>query len=151
MIIVLACHPSFDMKDLSKSLAMKFGVNFVDIDETSLHKNSGFFHNPPNNNMVCVGFVLASRFEEGAVKVYVKHSEEFLIRDLMNSQNISFEKASEIYKELENTKKDWLKNFFGIDMKNMDIYDLVINSDSLDNEGIISVVERYLSKMKKRD
>jgi len=149
MIIILASHPAYDLKELSKSLAMRFGINFVELDEKSLHKNTGIFNNPPSENAIYAGTVLAHRFAEDSIKIYIKFSTDALTKKLMSSSGKNYEETLKQVNSEELQKADYLQKFFGIVLNDLNCYDLVINSDKLDNEGIMSVAEKYINKIKK--
>ena len=148
MIIVIAAHPFYDMKEFAKSLALRFGTNFQDIDKLSLTKNAGLFHNPPSKNAVYEGSVFAHKFEGDVARVYVKWSDEFLVKQAMDS-GISFEDANKNVESAFNDEAEYLKKFFDVDIKDLGVYDLVVSADRLDIDGLISVIERYINKIKK--
>jgi len=136
------------MKAFAKAIALKFSMNFVEVDQANLHKNKGIFHNQPSNNTIFEGVVLANKFGDKSVNIYIKYSKEALIKQIM-AEGKSFENASAIVDDAEQKDYEYVKKFFGIDAKDLNNYDLVISADRLDNEGLISVIERYLNKIKK--
>lgn len=148
MIIVFASHPVFDMKAFVKAVAIKFAMNFIEVDKESLHKNKGLFHNPPTNNAIYEGVVLANKFGEKSINIYLKWSKESLIKQVM-AEGRTFEQATEIVEDSEKKESEYVKKFFGIDTKDIGFYDLVISADRLDSEGLISVIEKYVNKIKK--
>jgi cytidylate kinase len=121
--------PIFEMKEFAKTLALRFGRKYIEIDKLSLQKNKGLIYNPPSNNAVYDGFILSHKLDDSAVKIYIKCSQESLARKIMEFNKVEFEEALQIVNNAEKQESEYLKKYYDIDVKDLSIYDLVIFSD----------------------
>jgi len=147
MIVAITGHPVVDLKELAKTMAIKFGLSFEELDEKKLAKNEGLFYNAKEG--IYNNFVFANKVEENSVKIFIKYSRDKLLYFLMQNKKLTFEEAVEELAKIEEEKEKYFQSFFGLSLKDYNNYDLIINADRLDNNGIIGVIERYVNKLKK--
>jgi cytidylate kinase len=148
MILVIAGHPLTNIKDFAKTVSNRINMNHVDIDDEKLLKNVGLYQNPIENT-IYDGVVLAHKFVEKVIKIYIYEPKEQILAKMVEEKNLDLEEAEKKYDEIEKEKKSWANKFFGIDIKNLEIYDLIISTDKIDLDATIGVIEKYINKVNK--
>ena len=146
MILILVSNPFKSIDELCKKLGNDFGATFKQLDEDFLLKNAGFFEESSNGNFVYTGSVIAGKMNAPATKVYLKESEETILNRIAKERKISVENAKEIYDSKIKSEKERLTKYFGIELYNPEIYDLILKIDDLDNSGIINIIEKFVAK-----
>lgn len=146
MILVVASNPFKNLEGLAKKLASDFGATYKQLEDDFLLKNAGFFEESGFGNYIYTGPVIAEKMKASAIKVYLKESEEAILNRVAKERKISIPQAKEIYEQKIKSEKERLAKFFGIELYNPEIYDLILKVDDLDNAGIISIVEKLVAK-----
>ena len=73
-----------------------------------------------------------------SLKVYINASQETRVRRLLQREDGSIEKIREEMLKREMSEKKRYLEIYGIDFSSLKIYDLVINSDNLTPEDVVS-------------
>jgi len=146
MILVIASNPFKSVDELAKKLALDFGAVYKQLEDDFLLKNAGFFEEQKTGNFVYSGVVIAGKMSGQCTKVYLRESEERILNRIAKDQKLAIEKAKEIFDSKIKSEKERLKRFFGIELYNQEMYDLIINIDKLNNKGIIDVIEKFVAR-----
>ncbi len=146
MILIVVSNPFKGIDELCKKLANDFGATFKQLDDDFLLKNAGFFEESSNGNFVYTGPVIAGKMNAPATKIYLKESSETILNRIAKDKKISVENAKEIYDNKIKFEKERLTKYFGIELYNPEVYDMILKIDDLDNSSIISVIEKYVAK-----
>lgn len=146
MILIVVSNPFKNIEELCKKLSNDFGAIYKQLDEDFLLKNAGFFEESGNGNFVYNGPVIASKMNAPAIKVYLKESEETILNRIAKEKKLSLENVKEIYDNRIKSEKERLTKYFGIELYNPEVYDMILKIDDLDNSSIISFIEKYVAK-----
>lgn len=79
-----------------------------------------------------------------AVKIYVKAATDIRIGRIASRDGISFQEAREITLKREQIEIDRLKKYYGFDLLELSIYDLVIDSTHLSIESCVKILETFV-------
>lgn len=146
MILIVVSNPFKGIDELCKKLSNDFGATFKQLDDDFLLKNAGFFEESSNGNFVYNGSVIAGKMNAPAIKIYLKESEETILNRIAKDKKISVENAKEVYDQKLKSEKERLTKYFGIELYNPEVYDMILKIDDLDNAGIISIIEKFVAK-----
>ncbi|NPA70046.1 MAG: AAA family ATPase [Crenarchaeota archaeon] len=81
------------------------------------------------------------------VKIYLKASLEVRARRLAQRENMSIEDAiREITFREENNRKRYLK-IYGIDIKDLSVFDIVLDTTYLDVDEVLEILRSYIDKI----
>lgn len=147
MIIAIASNGYEDIEPICKSIAMRYGLKYENIENTAKIEE-GYF-NKPKKDTIYKGYLAIWKMKDPDVRIFLKASPENKIRFLVTNKKLSIENAKKEIEKEENETREFFINNFGINIKDYSICDLVINIDKINQEGIIGVIEKYLSKMRK--
>jgi len=111
-------------------------------------QEDGFFKSPKQET-IYKGFLAVWKIIDPDLRIFLKVSEETKIKYIVETKNIDISDAKKLLEEEENKEKNYYVNNYGINIKDYSGFDLVINMDKIDADGIIGVIEKYLNKMKK--
>jgi len=79
------------------------------------------------------------------LKVRVIADMEKRIEFVMKRDKVSREKAIEIIKTLDEIRSKWSRHLYGIDSRDMSLYDLMLNIKQLTVEDAVEIVCQYMS------
>jgi len=71
MIIAIASHPLIDLRDLAKTIAKRFGLNYISLEEETLNKNRGLLYDTSKEG-VYDNFVFANLVQVDAIKIFLR-------------------------------------------------------------------------------
>ncbi len=147
MIITIASNSYEDIEPICKAIALRYGLRYESIEDNS-NKEEGFF-NTPKNDTIYKGMISVWKIKDPDVRIFLKATAESKVRYLVETRKVSIDDAKKIIEKDDGESKEFFVNTFGINIKDYGIYDLVINTDNIKQDGIIGVIEKYLNKMKK--
>ncbi len=82
------------------------------------------------------------------VKIYVKASDEERYRRLAKRDGLSFEEAKRQTKIREESERRRFKEYYGIDIDDLSIYDLVIDSTRLSKEACVKIILDFIEGLR---
>ncbi len=161
MIMTVSGSAGSGSEKIGKSMALNFGMRYVSEKELDLRASretrTAESHGEKVERLIQAenrkgGVVIAHSAgawlaKEAALKVYLKSTQRRRAKNRAEKEkiplNLALEKLEE--EEKENTKK--LFEVYGVDAKDLSAYDLVLNADRLNEDGITAVVRKYLEKI----
>jgi len=146
MIVVIASDITYNLEPFAKKLAVSLGAVYRALSDDFLLKNTGFFEEQKQGKIVLIGQAIASKLKVPALKIYLKESEEAIIARLSKEKKLSLEQAKTKHQELLKIEKEKINKLYGIDLNNLEIYDLIMRIDNLDQKAIISIIEKFIVK-----
>ncbi len=146
MIVIIASDVTYNLEPFVKKLAVNLSAIYKSIDYDFLLKNTGFFSESKTGKIVYMGHVIASKLEVPAIKIYLKQSYDTILRNLSNEKKINLEDAKIQYDNIKKLEKEKSKNYFGVDLENLDVYDLIMKIDYLDQKSILQIIEKFIAK-----
>ncbi|HIH40688.1 MAG TPA: AAA family ATPase [Halobacteria archaeon] len=86
--------------------------------------------------------------KEADFKVWLQSSIETRIRRIINRENRTYESVLKETISRERVEKDRYKKFYNIDIDDLSIYDLVINTERWDITGVCEIIHKGLVRLK---
>ncbi|MGP3667502.1 MAG: (d)CMP kinase [Candidatus Bathyarchaeota archaeon] len=80
------------------------------------------------------------------VKIYLYASDDVRFRRIAQRDNMSYEEAKKVTLEREKAEKERFKRYYGIDLEDLTIYDLALNTGPLPFESSIKVLTGALKE-----
>ncbi len=146
MIVVIAGDVSYNVEPFAKKLAISLGAIYKQLDDDYLLKNTGFFEEQKQGKIVYVGHVIATKLQVPCFKIFLKELKENILSRLVKENKLSIEDANEKYNSIVKEQKEKMNRFYGIDINNLEVYDLIMRIDNLDQKSIISIIEKFIAK-----
>jgi cytidylate kinase len=146
LIVVLAADVTYNLESFAKKLAISLGAVYKQLDDEYLLKNTGFFEEQKQGKIVFIGHVIASKLQVPCFKIYLKESKENILSRLVKDEKLSLEDANEKYLKIFKEQKEKMNMYYGIDINNLDVYDLIMKIDNLDQKSIINIIEKFIAK-----
>lgn len=146
MIVVIAGDVSYNIEPFAKKLAISLGAIYKQLDDDYLLKNTGFFEEQKQGKIVYVGHVIATKLQVPCFKIFLKESKENILSRLVKENKLSIEDANEKYNSIVKEQKEKMNRFYGIDINNLEVYDLIMRIDNLDQKSIINIIEKFIAK-----
>lgn len=84
------------------------------------------------------------------IKIYIKANLETRINRIAKRDGIFFEKALKETLERENNERERFKKFYGFDINDISIYDLVIDNSFISASSCIKIIKIYINEYIKK-
>ena len=140
----LAAEKNISLAELG-ALAEKDPSIDKDIDERIIAIARG------NNNIILESRLSAhmcKRFGIDAFKVYLDASPEVRMSRIGVREGATLEQATAETIERQKSEAKRYKMYYGIDINDMSVYDLVINTDNLDPNGVLNEILKAIEGLK---
>lgn len=171
MIITITGWPGTNTRNICKLLALQLGLKYLteeklkediakehsilleELDsklgkEEFIEAVNKAFENAADN--IITDYALASWLVGSAeLKVFLESKENNRLKKMAISKEMPLILAKQMIKSEEEERKKKYLYEYGINIFDMQNFDIVINIDKLNEDGIISLIKKYLEKMKK--
>ncbi|PIU21833.1 MAG: hypothetical protein COT15_00205 [Candidatus Diapherotrites archaeon CG08_land_8_20_14_0_20_34_12] len=172
MIITITGWPGTNTRNICKLLALQLGLRYLteekikedivkehnilpeELDsklgkEEFIEAVNNTFKKQTGENII-TDYALASWLVNSAeLKVFLESKENNRVKRMVISQEMPLIVAKNMIRTEEDERKKKYLYEYGINIFDMQNFDIVINIDKLDNDGIIALIKKYLEKMKK--
>jgi len=169
MIITITSYPGTETKELSKLLALQAGLRYFSANEIKkriaietnmpiekiqeeefTEKIKQIIEQEAKKNDIIIDHALAAwTINNADLKVFLKSYSKVRAKIMSEKEKIPMGDSME---QIELKEKEQEKNFlnnYGINIYDLQVYDLVINIDKLDQDRVIGIIKKYLEKMHK--
>ncbi|RLI95357.1 MAG: cytidylate kinase [Candidatus Altiarchaeales archaeon] len=146
--------PGMIMRDMAKKRGMtllefsKYAEKNPEIDEEidKLQKRLS------RNGYCVVDGRLSSYFIDSDLKIWLRASLDVRARRISDRDKIPLELARKGILERERSERLRYKKFYGIDLDNLDIYDIILNTDKFDAREMTEIISTAVRlRMKNRE
>ncbi|GBC74990.1 Cytidylate kinase [archaeon HR06] len=153
--------------DALKELAKEFGFSEGGVDWWDKEEGMKFLRKRKENyeidkkiddklisllkegNVVITSYPLAWLYKD-AIKIWLKASQEKRIERVAKRDNISLEEAKRVILVRDEENKLLYRELYGIRLdEDLSVFDLVINTDILDDEKVLRIVCKIIDEIKK--
>jgi predicted cytidylate kinase len=169
MIITITSYEGTETKELSKLLALQAGLRYFSANEikkriavetgvpTEKIKEEEFtekikqiIEGEAKKNDIIIDHALAAwTINNADLKVFLKSYKKTRAKKMSEKQKIPLKEAIEEIELKEREQEKSLLNNYGINIYDLQVYDLVINIDKLDQDSTIGIIKKYMEKMHK--
>lgn len=159
MIVTISSQPGIEAKEICKSIALEFNLQYVSGEEIAMKipeqkeliayaaKLAESFKAAAKGNSCIVEHALAGlSLKEADAKIFLLGFKLNRARRLAKRLAIKPEEALEQIEAEEERLKNISSNGFGLDLYNLHSYDLALNLDKLDNPATIEIIKDYINK-----
>ncbi|MFQ6061799.1 MAG: (d)CMP kinase [Methanosarcinales archaeon] len=80
------------------------------------------------------------------LKIWLKASLEERAKRIAQRENLETEEARDATKKREISEAKRYKDFYGIDINDLEIYDIVINTNKWDKEGVFNILKNAIKE-----
>ncbi len=91
-----------------------------------------------------LGGHLAWKENVPSIKIYLKASLDVRAKRVAKRESIEMERAKLLVEERERSEKKRYREFYSIDIDDLSLYDLIINSELLTEEGLFEAVRTFI-------
>jgi len=169
MILTVTGLPGTDTKNLCKSLALQLGVKYLSkekiIEKIARGKKEEIEANAlseefvkklkelvakegKQDHIILDWSVAAWVLNEAELKVFVLSKKKLRALELTRTKKLPFIEAKQEIEELEEEQRRDFLHLLGVNVHDLKGFDLVINSDKLDQESVLQVILKYLKNLK---
>ncbi|MEK6973052.1 MAG: cytidylate kinase family protein [archaeon] len=172
MIITITGWPGTNTRNVCKILALQLGLKYLteekikedvakehnilveELDfklgkEAFINAVNGIFRKQGSENVI-TDYALASWLvNDAALKVFLESKENNRVKKMVVSREMPLIVAKQMIKNEEDERKKKYLYEYGINIFDMQNFDIVLNTDKLNEDGIIALIKKYLEKMKK--
>jgi cytidylate kinase len=167
MLICVAGYPGTETKNVCKNLALQMGLRYL--DEESIMKKVGriqMSHGEENKDVellksvqhvvknaskhdhIVTDHALAAwGIKDADLRIFIHSSEKVRAAKLARREKLTLTAAQKKLADEEEAMRKKFLNAYSINLDDLSAFDLVINVDKLRDEGIVSVVRKYLHNM----
>ncbi len=170
MIVAISGSYGIETKELSKLLALQFGLKYVSrkdikmklavdsnqtVEEVNEWKNAEkikqIILGEAKKNDVIIDYPISSWIlgNDASVKVFLQGSKKIKAKKIAEKEKIPLGEALEKLEVNEKAEANNVLDGFGINVYDLEIYDLIINVDKLSMDGVVELIKKYIEKMKK--
>jgi len=166
MIITLTGLPGSNTRKISKLLALHLGVRYMPkeeiikmvsregipeekmFEETAGEKIKQLVLKEAGKDHVIIDYSLATwLLSEAELKVFIQSPEKSRALQLTKEKKIPMVVARKELGETEEEERKVFLHGLGINIYDLKAFDLMVNSSKLGDEGIVSVITKYLKGM----
>lgn len=168
MILTLTGLPGTDTRNLCKILALQLGIKYLtkerivekialeekkekkEIEDNALseefvEKLKRFILREAKQDHVIVDWELAAWvLSEADLKVFILSKEKMRAKKLTKVKKVPFIEAKKEIEEQEEEQRSNFLHLLGVNTHDLKSFDLVINADKLDADGVPAVILKYL-------
>jgi len=91
---------------------------------------------------------VAAYFVDADLKIWLIAPFEVRVKRVANREKKSFEEAKEKIEIREKSERSRYKEFYDIDMDDLSVYDLIINTDKWEPAGVYKIIEKAIEVKK---
>jgi len=84
--------------------------------------------------------------EDAHIKIYLFAPDEVRFKRIAQRDNISYEEAKKVTLERERAEKERFKRYYGINIEDLTVYDIALNTELLPLESNIKVLTNALKE-----
>jgi cytidylate kinase len=166
MIITISGLPGTETSKVGKLLALENGLRYVSRqnlimrlavqmnvgietirEEESIEKIKELIKIEEKRGDIVLDYPIAAWLLSNAnVKVFLQSDKRMRARRLVEKEKIPISEALERIETQERNESKIFLNYFGINIYDLGVYDLIINVDKLKEDGVVLVVRKYIEK-----
>ncbi|MCX6801755.1 MAG: cytidylate kinase family protein [Candidatus Diapherotrites archaeon] len=168
MILTVTGLPGTDTRNLCKSLSLQLGIKYLPketiiekisaeekkdrekaeadvLSEEFVQKLRAFILNEAKQDHLIVDWGLATwLMNEADLKVFVLSKEKNRALEMTRVKKVPFVEAKQEMEKMEEEERKNLLHLLGVNVHDLKYFDLVINADKLDMEGITGIIMKFM-------
>jgi len=169
MILTVTGLPGTNTKNLCKSLSLQMGVKYLSkekiikkiapgkkeeieanaLSEEFVKKLKELVTKEGKRDHIILDWSVAAWvLNEAELKVFVLSKKKLRAMELTRTKKVPFIEAKQEIEELEEEQRRDFLHLLGVNVHDLKGFDLVINSDKLNQESISQVILKYLKNLK---
>ncbi|MEM0359813.1 MAG: cytidylate kinase family protein [Candidatus Diapherotrites archaeon] len=171
MILAITGLPGTDTRNLCKSLALQLGIKYLpkekilektleekkgggkkeetELSEEFVQKLRQAILAEAKQDHIIIDWGLATWvLNEADLKVFILSKQKNRAMEITKAKKIPFVEAKQELEEMEEEERKKLLHFLGVNIHDLKYFDLVINADKLEMEGITAIIMKFMKNFK---